>query len=49
LTLNDEVEVMRNLMGKIKVKYTSAMDEIKDLKEEHYRDKKDHLETIRNL
>jgi hypothetical protein len=40
---------MRGLMEKIKEKYNSAMEEIKDLKEEHYRDKEDHLETIRNL
>ena len=47
-SLQEEVEDMRDLLDRIKLKYSQAMTEIEDLQHEHQFDKQHLLDTIRS-
>ena len=46
-SLQEEVEDMREVMDKLRERYRSSLNEIRDLQEEHERGREDVLETIR--
>jgi ABC-type Mn2+/Zn2+ transport system ATPase subunit len=48
-TLQEAVDDMRKLNKTLRIKYKSAIEEIKDLAEEHNDEKEELLETIRTL